>query len=90
MLPLRTTRRQLWTLVGAASAALARRAAAALTRTNPRPPDLLPVDDQARALDLVRAAWLVLRGSGRSDAQVSQTLRHMINLLEAGRVDRPN
>jgi hypothetical protein len=88
MLPLRTTRRQLWTLVGAARASLEKRVAAALAPEPVAAPPQLAVDEMQLALDHIRAAWMTLRGTGRSDAQVSQTLRQMLNQLEAGRVDR--
>ena len=93
MLPIPVARRRLRSLVGAARATIERRVAALIRPPEPpppRPPAELTVDTEALALDHLRAAWLTLRASGRTDAQVSQSLRLMLNDLESGRRDRAN
>ena len=93
MLAIPVARRRLRSLVGAARATI-ERGVAALIRppepTPPRPLAELPFDAQELALDHLRAAWLTLRASGRTDAQVSQSLRLMLNDLESGRRHRRN
>lgn len=99
MLPIPVARRRLLvarkfvSLVGAARATIERGVAALIgppEPSPPRPPAELTVDADALALDHLRAAWLTLRASGRTDAQVSQSLRLMLNDLESGRRDRSN
>jgi hypothetical protein len=75
---------RLSSLVGAARASLERRVAHLVRPLAAAPPPpALTVDPGALARDHLRAAWSTLRASGRTDAQVSQMLRLMLNQLES-------